>query len=315
MATISDAERRVWARLPGGTAEAMTGLSGSDLQTLLLAVARDRATRVRPPDLLRRWRRDKLVRPAAADPRAVAEVEGRLWAMLPAQVRGVQLSPVVPLGTCSAVAPQSQNRIVTATRPVEVLADPTNALAVEAADRRSRQDRDGEVHVAAAQQVLRAQPFGAGMGQHFRLFALVSSARDTGSGRTEARLLAMHLEFWRRALTALLPGHEPRLRYTIFDSPVLRDRVADTVTPAVGGLLGEDPRRERGRGYYTGAALLLTAGGVELGDGGLTSWTAQLLGDAKERCLTSCVSTERVAALLARPAGEKASAAAPRPEL
>lgn len=301
MATSSDAERRVWSRLPDGTAEAMRGLSGSDLQTLLLAVARDRATRVRPPDLLRRWRQDRLVRPAAADPRAVGEVEGRLWAMLPPEVRGVQLSPVVPLGTCSAVAPQSQNRIVTATRPVEVLADPTNALAVEAADRRSRQDPAGVVHVAAAQPVLRAQAFGPGMGQHFRLFALVSSARDTGSGRTEAHLLATHLRFWRDALTALLPGHDLRLSYTIFDRPVLRDRVADTVAPAVGGLLAEDPGRERGRGYYTGVALLLTAGGLELGDGGLTTWTAQLLGDAKERCLVSCVSPERVAALLAVP--------------
>lgn len=37
----------------------------------------------------------------------------------------------------------------------------------------------------------------------------------------------------------------------------------------------------------------------EVGDGGFTDWTAQLLGDAKERCLISCVSTERLAALAA----------------
>ena len=36
---------------------------------------------------------------------------------------------------------------------------------------------------------------------------------------------------------------------------------------------------------------------MEIGDGGFTDWTAQLNNDAKERCLTSCVSTERLAAL------------------
>jgi hypothetical protein len=36
---------------------------------------------------------------------------------------------------------------------------------------------------------------------------------------------------------------------------------------------------------------------VDLGDGGLTTWTAQLRGDAKERCMVSCLATERVAEL------------------
>ena len=32
---MSDAERKIWARMPAGTAEAIAGLSGSELQTLL----------------------------------------------------------------------------------------------------------------------------------------------------------------------------------------------------------------------------------------------------------------------------------------
>ena len=282
---MSDAERKVWRRLPAGAAEAIAGLSGSDLQTLLLSVARDRAGRVRPADVVRRWRQDRFVRPAAADPRAVSRAEARLWQLLPPEVSGVQLSPVVPLGTVTAVAPLSQNRVVTAMRPVEVLSDPTNALAVEAAARRDSHD---EVHVAAAHQVLRAQVFGPGLGSHFRLFALVSSARDTGSGRTEARLLARHLAYWQQVLA---PVTGARVRYTIFGSQVLRERIAELACP----LLAEEPERERGRGYYTGAALRITAGELELGDGGFTTWTAQLRGDAKERCLISCISIDRLA--------------------
>jgi hypothetical protein len=290
---VNDAERRVWGRLPDGTRESLSALSASDLQTLLLSVARMRASRVRPADLLRRWRDDRFVRPATTDPRTLAALEARMWHLLPADFEGVELSPVAPLGSCSAVAPQSQDRIVSTVRATEVVSDSTNALAIEAADRRLRQPATGEVHLAACHRMLRAQRFPAGFGSHFRLFTLVSSARDTGSGTTQARLLIRHLDYWRRVLPDQV---EPRLLYTVFDSPVLRERISDTVAPAVA--ITEQPEREHGRGYYVEAALRISAGADEIGDGGFTTWTAQLMGNAKERCLVSCISTERLAAAL-----------------
>lgn len=294
MALVNDAERRVWARLPDGTRDSLAALPASDLQTLLLSVARMRASRVRPPDLLRRWREDRFVRPAPSDPRALAALEARMWRQLPADFAGVELSPVVPLGTCSAVAPQSQDRIVSTVRSAEVVSDSTNALAIEAADRRLRQPASGEVHLAACHRMLRAQRFPAGFGSHFRLFTLVSSARDTGSGTTEARLLVRHLSYWQGVLPA---EATPRLMYTVFDSPVLRERIGDTVAPAVD--IAERPDRQHGRGYYVDGAIRIAAGdGDEIGDGGFTTWTAQLMGNAKERCLVSCVATERLATIL-----------------
>jgi hypothetical protein len=63
----------------------------------------------------------------------------------------------------------------------------------------------------------------------------------------------------------------------------------------------ENPTRTHGIGYYRGAAIKLWAdvdgSPVDLGDGGLTDWTARLLGDAKERCLTSCIAPERLSEL------------------
>ncbi|MDG9675499.1 hypothetical protein [Micromonospora sp. DH14] len=293
---LAGAERRVWAAMPEGTRTALAGLSGADLRTLLLAVARDRAAAVRPSEVVRRWREDRFVRPAGADPRVLARVEARMWQLLPADVSGVELSPVVPVGTCSAVARGGQNRIVTTMRASEVLSDPTNALAVEAAVRRRRQS---EVHLAAVHRVLRAQDFGAGASAHFRLFALVSSARDTGSGGTEARLLVRHLSYWRTVLAELAPSAVPQLHVTHFDDQVVRERLADTVRPALAGgtvPLVDEPGRTRGRGYYTGCALRISllGGDLEIGDGGLTDWTARLTGDAKERCLISCLATERL---------------------
>ena len=322
----SDVERRVWARLPDGTFEALHGLPATDLQTLLLTVARNRAARVKPPDLLRRWRKDRFVRPASGDPRRLAAVETQLWQLLPAEVDGVELSPLVPLGTSSALGPISQNRIVTTMRSAEVLSDSTNALAIEAADRRLRQPSTGHVHLAASHRQLRAQRYQAGMSAHFHLFALVSSGRDVGSGATQASMLTLHLAYWQRVLAAILPSVRPQLRYTVFDSPGMRERIHDTVLPALANArhtsdavpVVEEPDRERGRGYYADVALRITAGhdgnAVELGDGGFTTWTGQLMGNAKERCLISCIATDRLAAAGNTHRASGAGTQQPRPE-
>jgi hypothetical protein len=251
---------------------------------------------------MRRWQADRFVRPAASDPRRIAAVEAWLWQLLPAEFSGIELSPVTPLGTCGAVAPVSPNRVVATVRNVEVVSDSTNVLAIEAAVRRRSQPPSGQVHLAACQRQLRAQVFGPGAAAHFRLFALVSSGRDTGSGRTEASMLVRHLRYWLDVLLTLPAHHEPRLELSVFDNPVLAERLADTICPALAdrsALLIDKPDRTQGRGYYTGFALRITAdhGAAELGDGGLTDWTAQFTSNAKERCLVSCIATERLAAL------------------
>jgi hypothetical protein len=280
---MNEAARRVWGRLPAGTREALGGLSPTDLQTLLMDLAADRAGRVRAADLVRRWRNDRFVRPASADPRVLTAIEARLWDLLPDEVGRVELSPVAPLGVASAVGPVSQNRVVSTVRTSEVVSDPTNVLALEAAARRT--GHDAPVHLATCHRVLRAQDFGAGWSAHFRLFALVSSARDTGSARTEIDLLRFHLDYWTRALAGRAYG----LEFSVFDDPVLAQRLRGAGLPAE-----EDPGRQRGRGYYTGAALRITVDGDEVGDGGFTTWTAQFRNDAKERCLISCLAPERL---------------------
>jgi hypothetical protein len=307
----SAAADRVWRQVAADPRRALEdGLSPADLQTLLLGVARSRAAAVRPARLMSRWQQDRYVRLAASDPRLVWQLEARLWALLPAEFTGVDLSPVAPLGVCSAIAPVSQDRVISTVRGSEVVSDPTNVLALEAALRRQR-SRAPVVHLASCQRVLRAQPFdGPGMLQHFRLFTLVSTARDAGSGTTEAALLTAHLRFWSSALSELLPGGRTRISFTVFGFPPLSERIRDTVLPALAPLPGnvlidEDPGRQRARGYYERGAIRVDAGPaagaggdeLEIGDGGFTDWTAQLLGDAKERCFISCASTERLTAL------------------
>lgn len=302
----ANAVERVWGAVGTGAREALErGLSTTDLQTLLLDVARTRASSVSASTLARRWAEDRFVRPSSVDPREVMRLEHGLWTALPSSFVGVDLSPVAPLGTCAAVAPVDQNRILTTARMSEVVSDPTNVLALEAAARRRHATPREEVHLATSHRVLRTQRFEPGMSQHFRLFALVSSARDRGSGSTETSLLLAHLRFWCHALAAACPGRAVTIEVSALGDPLIEDRLADSVLPALvpppNVALRADPERQRARGYYVGGALRVEVAGdegpLEVGDGGLTDWTAQLLHDAKERCLVSCVSTERLAML------------------
>jgi hypothetical protein len=301
-----NAIERVWARVQADPRSALEEhLGPSDLRTLLMAVSKTRASAVTAGRLMQRWQHERFVRPAASDPRAVWQVETRLWELLPADFDGLDLSPVAPLGTCSAVGLVDQHRVISTTRASEVVSDSTNVLALEAA-RRRKHDPAQPVHLAACHRVIRAQPFhGEGLFQHFRIFALLSSGRDRGSGSTEATMLSSHLNYWIRSITDITPSSQLTIEFTSFDSPVLLERFKDTVLssllPRPGQVsVREDPSRQRARGYYSlGAIRIVGDEELEIGDGGFTDWTAQLMADKKERCFISCVGTERLTTLVA----------------
>jgi hypothetical protein len=300
----SAAIERVWARLPKGARKVLeTELSPTDLQSLLLSLARSRAHRIRPAEVLRRWRSDRFVHPATIDPGRLSEVENRLWRRLrDTPFEGLVLSPVTPLGTCTSVGAVDQNRIVSTARSSEVVSDPCNVLALEAALR--RRSSDDQVHLASCHRVLRAQRFvESDAFAHFVIFALVSSARDSGSARTEAQLLIMHLGFWLQVLDELLGQNWGRFAYTLIGDQSKGRPLLDMIQAELpAARLSAYPERTQGIGYYHTAAFKIMAktetDELEIGDGGFVGWTAELIPDAKERCLISCVAPERLADLM-----------------
>jgi hypothetical protein len=163
------------------------------------------------------------------------------------------------------------------------------------------------VHLASSHRVLRAQRFvESDAFAHFVIFALLSSARDSGSARTEAQLLITHLGFWRQVLSDLLGSTWGCFAYTLIDSRLVGRRVIDIVRSALPDMpLTEDPERTQGIGYYRTVAFKILANAegdeLEIGDGGFVGWTAELIPDAKERCLISCVAVERLAGLVREP--------------
>ena len=115
-----------------------TRLAPTDLQSLLLEVHSRLARAVTPRRLLEQYQKNRFVAPSLADPRMLAEVDRLAWRLLPEGYVPLELAPLCPLGTSSAVASVSQNKVVSTVRNTEVVADSTNVLALECAIRRRR---------------------------------------------------------------------------------------------------------------------------------------------------------------------------------
>ena len=103
-------------------------------------------------------------------------------------------------------------------------------------------------------------------------------------------------------LTPLLGAGRFLLTCSTYGDTALARQILDEVGPDVPSLI-EGPEREHGRGYYVPVSIKIMTRGAEdeqeIGDGGFTDWTARLTADAKERCLISCVATERLLAATA----------------
>jgi hypothetical protein len=297
---MTDALGRVLPKIGGiGTVERLTALSGSDFTTVMLEVARRRAARQTPASVLRRYERDRFVRPGQVPAAAARRAEDALLRCLPDDVELVTLAPLVPLGAHSALGPVSQHKVVTALRACEVAADPTNALALEAAARRVR-SRDATVRLAAAQRVVRAQQVSAGFFAHFALVGLVTAGRDGGNADFERSALAEQLRFAVRGVAA---AGAHRVQVALTPLSEAGERVAAAVRAELAAECPElviDHERQAGRGYYQVLCFKVHARlgeeWLEVGDGGFTDWTARLVADQKERLLISGLSPERLAA-------------------
>jgi hypothetical protein len=292
---MSGALRRVTGSI-GGTdiVERLSGLSGSDFTTLMLEVARRRAARETPSSVLRRYRDDRFSEPGVTPYRSLLRAETLIAGCLPEDVELVTLAPVVPLGTHSALDTVSQDKVVTAMRACEVAADPTNALALEAAVQRER-DPNGVAKLAGIQRVLRAQRFPAPFQAHFTLFGMVTAGRDIGGRRFETRALTEHLRFAANAIRAAGAANvEVALTPLSPAGELLLEAVADGVPATV----VTDMDRSSGRGYYEHLCFKVNGDGAETGDGGFTDWTRQLTSNHKERLLISGLGLDRLAGFL-----------------
>lgn len=287
-------------------------LHPTDLQSLMLAVYARRSASRTPAEVLADYERSRFfgaTRVARAD---LARVERAADAVLATHFEQLTLSPVTALGSCAAVARVAAGWSIPTARTGEVVSDPTNVLALEAALRR-RQARHASgdagtmLHLATVQRVVRPQAFAsADMFAHFGLVALLSTGRDRGNHATEAEAIGLHVATHLQLIRTLV-GAELSLSVSHTggrgpDDPRLV-ALAQAAERFGASLWTEE--RAAVDGYYTGFCFHVWTGqnpatAGQIADGGVVDWTAKLLANAKERCVISGCGVERLADLSAR---------------
>ncbi|MCB0543459.1 MAG: hypothetical protein KDC70_08075 [Saprospiraceae bacterium] len=279
-------------------------LKATDLNTLLLDVFQKKAVAASPAELLRAYRENRFVRPSNIDPLDFGNfVMGWLHAARNAGFSLLQLSPLAPLGSCAALATVHQNKVVSALRGTEVVADATNVLALESVLRREEEGFPFDpLHLCAVHRHVRAQaiPRTPGYSAHFSILGLTSAGRDTGDRIFEKESLLRHMLFYRDYLENELQLGKATLRLKPLSSkghsdPVFRSIMtylqenapASPIEVADGG----------SRNYYECLQFkVVVAAGtndeLEIADGGFTDWTRQLSSNHKERLLISGLGLE-----------------------
>lgn len=297
-------------------------LEPTDLQSLLLAVYQERASAVTPASLLRQYQQNRFVQPATLDPRQLHALDGIAYGSLRAGFEPLELSPLSPLGTNSAIATVDQNKTVTTIRNTEVVSDSTNVLALECASRRQRLYRQRAANIPdtklfSSHRLVRGQVFsGPATLPHFRVLSLVSAGRDRGGYQFETDALGEHIEFYVRVINALCAYNQTNVQIRVTFTLFQETRRASVQTNLLEPLAKLHPRisftyddaRESGRGYYVDCGFQLFAKNAAdteyfVADGGCTHWMQRLLSNQKERCVISGAGCERLV-LITAPAKE-----------
>jgi GNAT superfamily N-acetyltransferase len=257
-----------------------SGLAGSQLHSVLLEVMRRRAGARSPAEVLAQYHRDAFCSPAPVDLRTMLGIDSDFLAAA-SEFEALDLSPVAPLGVCSAVAITNQHRVLSALRMTEVVSDPTNVLALECASR-LRNEQTEPVHLATSQRVLRAQPVPKqpGYSQHFRIFVLASSGRETQDHRFTVETVQRHVRAMLDALERLERTEYAfgKRRVEIF-ATAEREELADRIAESFVDLAVRKPLEHA---YYSAGLrfqIWVTApDGSELPliDGGAFDWLAKL---------------------------------------
>jgi hypothetical protein len=280
-------------------------LAPSELWSLLLDVMGRRAERREPAEVLRQYERDGFTRPAAIDQRTFVELDGHLLGAA-AGFDAIELSPLAPLGACSAIGLASQNKIVSALRGTEVVSDPTNVLALECAAR-LRAGAPGTIRLATCHRCIRAQPFPKkpGFAPHFRIFCLASAGREQ---KDHAFVVDGLIEHIRTHLAGIdrLEQHGyafPPRSVKLLATPG-RAALLDRIARGISGI--EVSRGVLEHRYYDGLRFMISVENegspIPFVDGGAFDWLAKLTSNRRMVFVASGMGAQLIPTLYKRAA-------------
>ena len=290
---MGPAERLFGEESIASAVETLASLSGPDMTSVLLEVMKRREASVTA--LPRATQANRFTRPAPVSLVDLRRVEDAVLSVVPSDVDLIELAPATPLGSHVALGGSTQHRVVSAVRRVEMAADPTVGLALEVAARRAASDRDTITTLGTVQRITRAQVFeDANSFAHFTIFGLVTAGRDRGSFGFECEAATEHVVTLVAALEAC-GGADIEVAVTdVTPTGAIRRHLEESLHGAVvvdrGGDLGDYYRIAR-----FGLSCRFGETRYDIGDGGFTSWTADMLSDRKERLCISGLGIDRIA--------------------
>lgn len=284
------------------------------LEAVLREAHRQRAGRMTPAELLTRFERDPYVRPSPVPVSLLATIDRVAFSVAAPRFKPIELSPICPVGTVSALGPVDPGAARSAGGASEVVSDCASVLALECAFRRRDLEPTGgsvpeRVELCASHRELHV-PFSAPLRSepHCRVFGLASAGVDQGLFRFETEALLGQLDVHLRLLESLREEGVTigLIALTLFHRAgadfdrAIRDAVVAPLAetfPDVKMIFAEV--HPLGRGYYAPLGFTVTVEDhVEVehrvGLGGFTDWTRQLLDRSEERLLVSIIATERL---------------------
>lgn len=281
-------------------------LSYTELNSLLLEVYRLRCDEINPSDLMKSYEKNIYVKPASEDPVRLRKLEIEILETAKTfSFKPVELSPVVPLGACSAVAQVNQNNILSSLRGTEVLSDATNSLALYICslkrdnNRKMTSEGNNLLKYCTVIRHIRTQKINNPLfTPHFLIYCMVTSGMDNGSYNFEKQSITDHLNFYIAVLKNL--AHAESFRLKLFkvggsDSSdnifsVLSDHIRRNFNRDI--TIVEDMTRADNH-YYGGIQfkIYININGfeAEAADGGFVDWPQKLLGNKKERMMISAI--------------------------
>lgn len=284
------------------------GLTGTELNSLLLDVLRAKAKKTSAPSLLKQYQLNRFVKPADLPVIELRQTELDLLRLFQNHLfEPIELSPVSIFGSCSAVSPTDQNNVLSAYRGTEVLADATNAMALHICDRKKRglwqpKTPAEKLRLSTIQRHVRTQTIStAGFTPHFKIGCFVTSGMDTGDFTFEKEALLEHLQLMNAIYNSYYGvqdvsfrflcrmGYQDSLRLAIEVKAYVQSKSSNVRIDIV-----ESP--EKDNTYYKGLQYkidVLWKGKVfEIADGGFVDWTQKILQNKKERFLIGGIGFE-----------------------
>jgi hypothetical protein len=281
-------------------------LSLSDINSFLLEFFRLQTKGASSAKLLQKYAKNRFVHPAAVNPIALKQLEIVILQIAEsASYTPLQLSPIAPLGSCSIVATADQNKIISALRGTEVVADATNLLALHICDllksNKVANSKDS-LKFSTTHRHVRTQPLNhPGLLPHFHLFCMVASGKDQGSYLFEKTTLQEHLTIYQTVFKALFNTEiQVRLsqRNGYPDGAGFLNRIRDHLQSTLPKIIVTENSVKTDNLYYKGLQFTIfvniNGANLNIGDGGFVDWPQKLLNNRKQRMMISAIGLDRL---------------------